>query len=656
MLQNFNLKEKKSSALVEILVAITFFMLIVGTISLFSIDSVRTSVGTAKKDQANEIIKELVTGINQNKNDVWNNISSLALNTPKSVSFLNNKYTIIDGTTVTNGITTSFVLSSVNRDVSGNVVTSGGTLDPRSRKVTFTASWSDISTGNKSITYDYYINDWRTLELTETSQADFTDGTHTYTAAINNSGGEVALDQIFFPDWCKPTTALSTYDIPGNATAKTVFGLPNRAYLGTGGNATGVAFTNLSITGVNPPVIAVDGTFNGYITNNIFVLGNYAYLATSDATKKVVILDISTSPYTEVGNFQPNPSTAQIARSVYVVGTVGYVAIGQYVHTFNLTGQNGPRAQYSRIKVVLNANFGYSTTANVSRIIVRGNYLFASLDQDLYELVILNVSNPSSMSRTSQSSVNNSQTFDIFVSPDGTRTYFGTGYKSNESQFFIINTSNKSSPSIIGSYKTDGMNVRAIAIIAADKRAILVGDAGAQQYIVLNTTTEATPTKCGGVAITGGVNDIDVASDVNGNVFSYFVTNDAVKDFQIIRGGPGVGGGSNGYGYSPNGSYVSGVLDTNDAGVRYLYVKATGTVAANTTMKLQLRTSASSNMSSPTAWMDHTGNTTNGIPYNTLNTFSWNAVNNKRYIQYMITITSDTLLTPVLSDITLTYQ
>ena len=260
------------------------------------------------------------------------------------------------------------------------------------------------------------------------------------------------------------------------------------------------------------------------------------------------------------------------------------------------------------------------------------------------------------MTRTSQSSVNDSQTFDIFVSPDGTRTYFGTGYKNNESQFFIINTSNKSNPSIIGSYKTDGMNVRAIAIVEADKRAILVGDAGAQQYIVLNTTTEATPVKCGGMAIAAGINDIDTSTDSNGNVFSYFVTNDATKDFQIIRGGPGVGGGSNGYGYSPNGSYVSGVLDTNDAGVRFLYVKATGTVPANTTMKLQLRTSASSNMSSPTAWMDHTGNTTNGIPYNTLNTFSWNAANNKRYVQYMITITSDTLLTPTLSDITITYQ
>lgn len=656
MLLNFNIKEKKSSALVEILVAITFFILIVGTISLFSIDSVRTSAGTAKKDQANEIIKELVTGINQNKNDVWNNISDIPLNTPKSVSFVNNKYTIVNGTTVTNGITTSFSLSSVYRDGSGNIVTSGGTLDPRSRKVTFTATWSDISTGNKTTTYDYYINDWRTLELTETTVADFTDGTHTYTAATNNSGGEVALDQIFFPDWCKPTTALTTYDIPGNATAKTVFGLPNRAYLGTGGNATGVAFTNLSITGVNPPVINVDGTFNGYVTNNIFVLGNYAYLATSHATKKVIILDISTNPYTEVGNFQPNPSTAEIARSVYVVGTTGYVAIGQYVHTFNLTAKTGARAQYSRIKVVLNANPGYSTTANVSKIMVRGNYLFASLDQDQYELVILNVTNPSSMSRTSQSSVNNSQTFDIYVTPDGTRTYFGTGYKSSEPQFFIINTTNKSSPSIIGSYKTDGMNIRAIAIVEADKRAILVGDAGAQQYIVLNTTTESAPVKCGGMAIAAGINDIDTSTDANGNVFSYFVTNDATKDFQIIRGGPGVGGGSNGYGYSPNGSYVSSILDTKDAGVRYLYVKADGTVPANTTMKLQMRTSANSDMSSPTAWMDNTGNTTNGVTLNTLNTFSWNAVNNKRYIQYMITITSDTLVTPYLSDITLTYQ
>ena len=86
---------------------------------------------------------------------------------------------------------------------------------------------------------------------------------------------------------------MSEYDIPGSATARSVFARQGYAYLGTRGELTGEPFTKLIIEGVNPITLTVEGTFSGYAINEIYVEGDYAYLATTDDDKEVVILDIS---------------------------------------------------------------------------------------------------------------------------------------------------------------------------------------------------------------------------------------------------------------------------------------------------------------------------------------------------------------------------
>jgi len=642
-------KKYKAFSLFEIILAIAIFSLTILLVGTLSIEGIRATKNMSDKNTSLFYLKEIFNAITITKNELWSQIVINTNSGPKHLNFINNRYSIFDDAEVINGVTFSFSVGEVQRDVSGNIVNSGGTVDPHSRVINVIANWTDLLGQPNNVSSGIYVNDWNTLDILQTLQTDFDLGTNNLTHTTNLAGGEVSLLPKFYPDWCKPTVALSTYDIPGAATSKTLFSYPGITYLGTDGG-TGIALTKLIITSVEYPEVTVAGTFNGYTVNNIFVDGNYAYLATTNTNKDVVIINISTTPYTEVGYF--NTSRSEEAESVYVVGTTGYVAAGKYIFTFNLTSKTGARAQYGLKKISLNENWGQISV--VSQIVVKNNYLFASLDEDWYEMSIVNVTNPASMGTPVQTNVNNQQTLDIYVNDAGTRAYFGTNNSSYEREFFIVNTTDKTHECpIIGSYDTNGMNIKGIAIVARDSRAVLVGT-GAEEYQSLNISNERSIVRCGGMQLNLGISDVDSVIDIDGNAFSYIVTNDALGDFKIMRGGPGLGGDINGYGYIPSGDYTSNVFDTDSTTTTYYYMEWLGLKPAGTDLKLQVRAGTTEDLSA-LPWIGPDG-TVSSFYTAMLPTALPTSFKNKRYFQYKAFFTSDTISTSRLDQIKINYQ
>lgn len=643
-------KTKKAFSLVEIILAITMFSLSIIVVGSLILEGVRSTKNQSLKNTSIYAIKEIFNAVTVVKNDLWSEIVNNTNDGPKHLVFQDNVYSIVDGSIDVDGVIMSFTIDIANRDASGNIVISGGTADPHTRIINILASWIDITNSESTVTSVIYVNDWNTLEWYEDITADFDDGTNNQTTVQSTLGGEVQLQRIFYPDWCKPTLAINEYNIPGDASAKTLFSDIGVSYLGTGGNANGVAFTKVTIDGVENPTIAVEGEFNGYLTNNIYVEGDYAYLSTTQDSKEVVILDISSTPYTEVGYYD-TPRTED-ANGVWVKDNVGFVAAGRYVYTFDLSQKTGARPSISNIRASNNQNL--FRIASVSQIIIRGDYLFASLDQDWYEMVILDVSNPASMVITSKTNVNNQQSFDIFVSPDGNRAYFGTGAASNEREFFIIDTSSKSGGRpIIGQYDTNGMSVRGVAIVERDQRAVLVGYGG-EEYQAVTISDEANPVRCGGMELNNGINDVDSVIDSLGNAFSYLLTNDSTSDFRVLRGGPGGAGDETGYGYLAEGDYTSSVFDSGSATTSFYYQEWKGNIPDGASIKLQYRAGNTSDLSA-VQWVGPDGS--NATFFDTQNVTNFpSSFIAKRYIQYRAYLTSDTLSTPRLDLVRVNYQ
>jgi hypothetical protein len=201
----------------------------------------------------------------------------------------------------------------------------------------------------------------------------------------------------------------------------------------------------------------------------------------------------------------------------------------------------------------------------------------------------------------------------VFATSDGTRAYISSngGIDANHDgqpdskQLYIINTSNKSSPAFLsgtpgtgptsGYYYGTGANAqlyprRSLTVLNGE-RAILVGKDGisdsnnAQEYQVVNISTEATPVYCGGINFDQGFNDLTSVSEADGDNFVYMVANTMEKQLKIVEGGPDTGI------FVSSGGFESKIFDATNSAV-FNNFKATVDQPSETTIKMQVASAA----------------------------------------------------------------
>lgn len=156
----------------------------------------------------------------------------------------------------------------------------------------------------------------------------------------------------------------------------------------------------------------------------------------------------------------------------------------------------------------------------------------------------------------------------VFANADGSRAYISSngGIDANNDgkpdsyQLYVLDTTSKTAPKFLsgvaspptsGYYYGSGANAqlfpRRSLTVLNGQRAILVGRDGttdtndAQEYQVLNISSEATPTFCGGVNFDQGFNDLTSVTEADGDNFVYMVANTTEKQLKIIQGGPDTG-------------------------------------------------------------------------------------------------------------------
>lgn len=648
-------------SLVELLTAIGVFGMIAFSIAVFAIDSQRASTNSDYRTKSLLFLQEMANAGELMRDETWTNIVALTDAGPQHFVFANNQYEVAPGVTTSDGITLSFTVTQTLRDASGNIVPSGGTVDIHTRTVTFSASWTDVLGQANMVQNVIYLNDWTTGSWRQTTAADFNAGSSFFTFVTNNFGGEVELDSVIYPDWCNPSLTLNAYNIPGSATAKTITAVAQpdgsvEAFLGSGGSTSGVDLTHVTVNGIDPPSVTVDGTFDSnYLVNDIEADTTYAYLATDSNTKEVVILNITNpAAMVEVGYYNA-PDTTD-AEAVAVTATAGFVAQGRRLRSFNLASKTGSRPSLDTLDVGIYGSF-------ITEIQIIGNYAFVTLDNDWDEVVVVDISNPSDMFERGIGDVNFQQSQDLFVTLDSNFVYLGTDAVSNARELFVLNSSNKGPPYTptvtptpfpkLAEAESNGMSIRGITAI---ENVVIIGGVNGEEYqvfYVVESGGNYSLNKCGGLQVNSGVNDIASITDIEGNVFSYIMTNDTSSELKIVRGGPG-GGGGGGLGYATTGTFTSPVFDTGSSTRRFISLDWGSTVPATTTLRLQLRAGNSANLSA-VSWKgpDGTSSTyftgTGGVYLSTM-------LDNNRYIQFRALLDGDGTATPILDEVIINYE
>ncbi len=559
---------EKGSSLIELIIVFALLSLLLPVVIIGLTSTGKSLPQQKQRISATAIYKEVQEAVKQIKDESW---SSFAVNGIYHPVINSTKWALAIGSHTENGFTTQVIIADAYRNPEGQLVQSGGVIDPSTKKVTISVSWTTPLA--QSITATNYYTRYRDNRLfSQTTVTDFNYGTPSGTTIVNTDNssipddGEITLGAGGNSNWCSPSLSISSFDLNGQGitTALTATSTAQFDYIytTTGGNSSGNSMDGVKVSHDDPPATSTTGIYNNRKTYGIYVdvPNQYVYLTSDHPSLTVDIVQVATLPYSQTGTFQA--SGGGTGTSVYSAFhpslryDVGYVSAGNYLYTFNLSSKSGARSQLGRV----------STAGAGRKIVVIGIYAYVALSSSSEQFAIFDISNPSSPVKVSKIDVGNSQkATDVFVNSSGTRAYLITQQTNPaRNNFFIIDTTNKitSLPPPLGSYNTGSMNPLGITAVPGN-RVIIVGSGG-EQYQVLRIDNESAPTRCGGLTNPHGATSLNAVSSLlqtDGSAYSYTLTNQSTNELMIIEGGPG--GGS----YTSSGTYESPSFDaTTSAG------------------------------------------------------------------------------------------
>lgn len=556
---NSILSNKKSGqSLVELLVIIGLCTIILPAILTGVMASREGKSQQIQSEKAINLLKEEQEALRNIRESGWSNISTDG--TYHAVISGSNWILQSGIETTSDNFQRKIDIGSVYRDITGTIVSSGGTLDPSSKIITITVSWNlPYPYSLHSTTYlTRYLDN---LSWTQTTYSDFNAGTKTNTYISNTQGGEVILGAGGGGgDWCIPNLSVTSVNLSRQGIPTAISASQGVVLTGTGLNSSGPTFAKTTITGNNPPVANVVGVYENSKANGLYGDTNYAYIATTNHSQEITILDLNqysdpptNSKYKAVGYFDAPGNGA--GNSVYVSGNVGYMTSDNMFYIFDLSSKTGSRPSLYKDS---NGNTkGIQLAGTGNKIIVTNNYAFVAVSSTTSQLQVINVTDPANPSIVAQVNVGNNQPgIDVATNTTGTRAYLVTNLASPSKDFFIIDTTNKSGNLLtIGTgYDTNGMTPKGIAVATGNK-AIIVGTGGSVQYLVLSISDETKPIVCGtGLQISGGAFAVSTVLQSDGYAYSYVVTGDTNAELKIILGGAG---GQ----YTSSGTFESSTLD-----------------------------------------------------------------------------------------------
>jgi hypothetical protein len=311
----------KGQTIIELILAMGLAALIFPTLLAGFMGSREGKVQQEKRLQAVTILKETEQAVKSVRDNSWDVFATNGTFHPVLGA---STWSLGAGAATVNDFTQQVVISDVNRNANGDIVASGGTLDPSTKKVEIAVSWTQPIPS--SITSTTYFTRFSNLTNTDTTATHFNAGTLTNTQVTTDADGEVKLANNNKGKWCSPAFSSTSIDLPDGppvavaATASAVsITTPNDVFVATAPNTTSVVKMVYLRTSADtdPPIATQEGKFtmdptqyslgtfpsgtgldNDFKTNDIKYYRSssgklYALLATTNSEKEVVVVQIN---------------------------------------------------------------------------------------------------------------------------------------------------------------------------------------------------------------------------------------------------------------------------------------------------------------------------------------------------------------------------
>lgn len=347
------LTSRKGQTLVELLIAIGLSAIILPALAVGFMSSREGRAQERRRVEATALLQETMEAVRSIRESGW---TTFAVDGAYHPVITGSAWTFAEGPQTMGDFTREVVIESVERDDTGAIVDTGGTVDPSTKEVTITVTW-DTPIEGSTTAHMYLTRYLDNLSYEHTTQAQFNSGTLLQTVSTNTAGGEVQLSDNNKAKWCEPSFASSTIDLPDGppvavaARASTVSNtIANDVFVATSPYSTNSAkLAYISVpANVDVPSSTLQGTFtldaskysdpglvpsglgidNTFKTNDVAYYTSpagklYALMATDQPTKEVVAILVNDNT-AGTGEFQD--STNKIFKYQTFFNTIPFNA------------------------------------------------------------------------------------------------------------------------------------------------------------------------------------------------------------------------------------------------------------------------------------------------------------------------------------------
>lgn len=442
-------KDNEGQSVIEVILAVAIFVIVISGVVVSILGVLGLNQGSGEEMVALEYAREGIDASRAIRNQGYSNLidsSALGINNSSGTwSFGGSSNTFDKYTRV-------LKIEPVQRDASGNIVTSGGTVDSNTKKVTSTVTWQVSGLRNNSLALTSYLTNWQLALPSSSWSTPIQNGI--FNAAGNGSGNKVAIS--------------------GNYAYLTrSAGTPN--------------FLVIDISNAASPTLVGSLTLGGS-PQDISLLGNYIYVASDDNASELQVVNISNPS---------NPSLAGVlnlsgntnSSSIYAIGTSVYLgrvsSSATDLYKISVTTPSSPT-------LVSSLELGATPKA----IFATGNYAYLASSGNTEELQTINIS---LVTPTLMGSVNLAGNNDgLSITGNSANLFLGRA----GGDLISYSISNPTSPVLLGTTSMGG-DVNGLYL---DGNNLLVASSNnAGEFRVLNVTTPAAPTLTGSLNTSGSL-------------------------------------------------------------------------------------------------------------------------------------------------------
>jgi len=421
---------KSGAVLLELILALAIGLTILTTIGAVFTVNREANMVSAHRQEAELMLQEAGEAIKSISSNDWSKVATPGAYYPQVEG---GNWVLKEGEEDRGLYERGLVIDEVYRDSEGNIATSGGTIDPASKKITSSINWKEPPAF--SISETFYLFRWRENETwIEDTGEDFQDGVEDATDVFINPGYIQLAQTGGGGEWTEPTVIKH---VDAFSKGNGIWAQENYLYFALGPGDNRIQVFDITTDPETPTSLNAFATINE--VNNIAISNGYLYAALNNAEMGLEIFDVGQDPVDP-----PSLGTADLGvtpSGLWIEGGYLFASLQKEskVNVYSLQDPLSPSFEGS-----------FNTRHHTTDITGSGNYIYVSQDSNPEGMQVFDIS---------ESAVNpiSVGTIPVFYKPSGIWLESNTIYLSlsgKRAAMYTL-TQDPTNPTLMGIFRTE---------------------------------------------------------------------------------------------------------------------------------------------------------------------------------------------------------